>query len=227
MKSRMRRLALSVPFLMTLHALVSLSPHPARAQTPAQQEIHRLTGQQVSQEEILSQLAASGLSRAEVRAQLTSMGIDPSIADAYFDRLDGSAVGPLDQSADFLQALAQMGVLNEVGGFELGDTTDLARDSLARALEAIPDSVLTVFGRSVFGGTRTEFDPVVTGPVDPDYALGAGDQLQLILTGDVELAVPLVVTREGCDGHVKRKQRSHKCPPNDSAPASKDCARHF
>ena len=91
------------------------------------------------------------------------MGIDPSIADAYFDRLDGSAVGPLDQSADFLQALAQMGVLNEVGGFELGDTTDLARDSLARALEAIPDSVLTVFGRSVFGGTRTEFDPVVTG----------------------------------------------------------------
>ena len=155
------------------------------------------------------------------------MGIDPSIADAYFDRLDGSAVGPLDQSADFLQALAQMGVLNEVGGFELGDTTDLARASLARALEALPDSVLTVFGRSVFGGTRTEFDPVVTGPVDPDYALGAGDQLQLILTGDVELAVPLVVTREGCDGHVKRKQRSHKCPPNDSAPASKDCARHF
>ena len=197
MKSRMRRLALSVPFLMTLHALVSLSPHPARAQTPAQQEIQRLTGQQVSQEEILSQLAASGLSRAEVRAQLTSMGIDPSIADAYFDQLEGSAVGPLDQSADFLQALAQMGVLNEVGGFELGDTTDLARDSLALALEAIPDSVLTVFGRSVFGGTRTEFDPVVTGPVDPDYALGAGDQLQLILTGDVELAVPLVVTREG------------------------------
>ena len=106
MKSRMRRLALSVPFLMTLHALVSLSPHPARAQTRAQQEVRRLTGQQVSQEEILSQLAASGLARAQVRGQLISMGIDPSYADAYFDRLDGSAVGPLDQSADFLQALA-------------------------------------------------------------------------------------------------------------------------
>ena len=201
MKSRMRRLALSVPFLMTLHALASLSPNPARAQTAAQQEIRRLTGQQVSQEEILSQLAASGLSLDEVRAQLTSMGVDPSIADAYFDEMDGSAGSTLDQNADFLQALAQMGVLNQaslgVGSFEIGDTTDLARDSLARALEAIPDSVLTVFGRSVFGGTRTEFDPVVTGPVDPDYALGAGDQLQLILTGDVELAVPLVVTREG------------------------------
>ena len=201
MKSRMRRLALSVPFLMTLHALVSLSPHPARAQTPAQQEIQRLTGQQVSQEEILSQLAESGLSRDEVRARLTSMGMDPSIADAYFDEMDDPAGDALDQNADFLQALAEMGILNQaslgVGSFEIGDTTALARDSLARALEAIPDSVLPVFGRSVFSGTSTEFDPVVTGPVDPDYALGAGDQLQLILTGDVELALPFEVTREG------------------------------
>ncbi len=197
MKSWMRRLALSVPFLMTLHALVSLSPHPARAQTRAQQEVSRLTGQQVSQEEILSQLAASGLSRAEVRAQLTSMGMDPSIADAYFDRLDGSAGSPLDQSADFLQALAVLGAFNDPSGLLPSDTMSAQRDSLARTLEAIPDSVLTVFGRSIFGGVTTEFRPDVTGPVDPDYQLGPGDQLQLILTGDVELALPLDVTREG------------------------------
>src|SRR5207253_367808 len=34
-------------------------------------------------------------------------------------------------------------------------------------------------------------------PVPPDYKLGAGDQLVLILTGDVELAYTLPVTREG------------------------------
>src|SRR5205807_1891776 len=35
------------------------------------------------------------------------------------------------------------------------------------------------------------------GQVAPDYRLGAGDQLVLILTGDVELAYTLQVTREG------------------------------
>ena len=73
----------------------------------------------------------------------------------------------------------------------------MERANLARAIEAIPESVLTVFGRDVFAGITTEFQPVVYGPVDPDYPLGPGDQLQLILTGDVELALPLGVTREG------------------------------
>ncbi|SVA37908.1 uncharacterized protein METZ01_LOCUS90762, partial [marine metagenome] len=180
--------------LLALQTLVSFLPLPLKAQTPAQQEIQRLTGQQVPEEEILSRLAASGLSRAEVRAQLTSMGIDPSIADAYFDRLEGLTDDPLDQDADFIQALARMGVLDE---FEASDAIDLARDSLASVVEAIPATVLTVFGRDVFSRTTTEFQPVVTGPVDPDYPLGSGDQLQLILTGDVELALPLEVTREG------------------------------
>jgi len=188
--------------LLALPMLLGLSPAPTYAQTPAQQEILQLTGQQISEEEILRSLAQSGLSRAEMRAQLASRGINPSMADAYFDRLEGATDNPLEQNADFLQALAQMGLFNELVTFEPSDTepsdtTDFARDSLAGALAAIPDSVLTVFGRSVFSGATTEFDPVVTGPVDPDYALGPGDQLQLILTGDVELALLMDVTREG------------------------------
>ncbi len=184
--------------LLALQTLVSFLPLPLKAQTPAQQEIQRLTGQQVPEEEILSRLAVSGLSRAQVREQLISMGTDPTLADPYFDRLEGLTNDPLDQNADFLQALAQMGVLNEVGGVDLGDAIDSARrDSLALSVEGIPESEITVFGRSVFGGTTAEFQPVVTGPVDPDYPLGSGDQLQLILTGDVELALLLEVTREG------------------------------
>ena len=43
-----------------------------------------------------------------------------------------------------------------------------------------------------------QFQPLAAGPVDPGYLLGPGDQIQLILTGDVELAYPnLDVTREG------------------------------
>src|SRR5882762_5104075 len=45
--------------------------------------------------------------------------------------------------------------------------------------------------------TTTQFLPLLAGPVPADYKLGPGDQLVLILTGDVELAYTLQVTREG------------------------------
>jgi len=54
-----------------------------------------------------------------------------------------------------------------------------------------------VFGLEVFRRASTRFSPVTSGPVDPDYMLGAGDELVLIVTGDVELAYSLPVTREG------------------------------
>src|SRR2546430_16489492 len=54
-----------------------------------------------------------------------------------------------------------------------------------------------VFGVDVFQRTTTQFLPLLAGPVPPDYKLGPGDNLVLILTGDVELAYSLPVTREG------------------------------
>src|SRR2546430_232458 len=54
-----------------------------------------------------------------------------------------------------------------------------------------------VFGVDVFQRTTTQFLPLLAGPVPADYKLGPGDQLVLILTGDVELAYTLQVTREG------------------------------
>src|SRR5439155_4479884 len=38
---------------------------------------------------------------------------------------------------------------------------------------------------------------LLSGPVPADYKLGAGDVMVLILTGDVELAYTLQITREG------------------------------
>jgi len=54
-----------------------------------------------------------------------------------------------------------------------------------------------VFGVDVFRRTTTQFLPVLAGPVPPDYKLGPGDQLVLILTGDLERTYSLPVTREG------------------------------
>src|SRR5690349_24440655 len=54
-----------------------------------------------------------------------------------------------------------------------------------------------VFGVDAFRRTTTQFLPLLSGPVPVDYKLGPGDVLVLILTGDVELAYTLQVTREG------------------------------
>jgi protein involved in polysaccharide export with SLBB domain len=78
------------------------------------------------------------------------------------------------------------------------DTLGFLRiDSLATFRLAERVHRLRVFGLDVFRRTTTQFNPAATGPVDPDYRLGPGDQLVLILTGDVETGVELPVTREG------------------------------
>ena len=68
----------------------------------------------------------------------------------------------------------------------------LRTDSIQR------DSGLKVFGMDLFAARNgSQFDANAAGPVDPSYRLGAGDRLVLILTGDVEQAYTLDVTREG------------------------------
>jgi len=91
-------------------------------------------------------------------------------------------------------------------GFVLGaDSLPTRRDSLG-ALKVDSAAAIRmgarlrrveVFGLDVFRRASTRFSPVTSGPVDPDYLLGAGDELVLILTGGVELAHQLPVTREG------------------------------
>ncbi len=68
----------------------------------------------------------------------------------------------------------------------------LRSDSIQR------DSGLKVFGMDLFAQrSASQFDANLAGPVDPSYRMGAGDRLVLILTGDVEQAYTLDVTREG------------------------------
>jgi protein involved in polysaccharide export with SLBB domain len=68
-------------------------------------------------------------------------------------------------------------------------------DSLALRLKE--DSGFVIFGLDMFRSTTSLFDPNLNGPIDATYRLGPGDQLALILTGDVNAAYNLDVTREG------------------------------
>jgi polysaccharide export outer membrane protein len=62
------------------------------------------------------------------------------------------------------------------------------------------DSGYNIFGLEIFranSGDTAKFNPLLAGPVDPNYRVGPGDQLTVILTGDVEATYPLEVQREG------------------------------
>jgi polysaccharide export outer membrane protein len=69
------------------------------------------------------------------------------------------------------------------------------RDSVREDAEA--DSGFVIFGLDFFRNETTQFDANLSGPVDANYRIGPGDRLVLALTGDVEQAHQLDVTREG------------------------------
>jgi protein involved in polysaccharide export with SLBB domain len=72
-------------------------------------------------------------------------------------------------------------------------------DSIARGLRRGPavDSGFVIFGLDFFRNRTTQFNPNITGPVDASYRINPGDQLALVLTGDVEQSYSLPVSREG------------------------------
>jgi polysaccharide biosynthesis/export protein len=72
-----------------------------------------------------------------------------------------------------------------------------AYDSAARRRAAKPGTPLKIFGLDLFQASSNQFQPNLYGPIDANYKLEPGDQLVLILTGDVELSRSLTVTREG------------------------------
>ncbi|MGH7444112.1 MAG: SLBB domain-containing protein, partial [Longimicrobiales bacterium] len=195
-------------------SLTALAAWPLSAQRPgtpvdtaaARRMAEQQLGQPVSQSEILERLRQSGLTRSQARARLQQAGYDPGLADAYFNALEsgqGLPEGAPDQS--FVEALGAIGVSTQ-GLVPMPDSLPpgmldslLLADTLT-AEELAEDSAIAeseVFGMQLFRRTRTDLRPMQFGPVGPNYRIGPGDELQLVLTGDVEQAYLLEVTREG------------------------------
>jgi len=136
---------------------------------------------------IRQRLQQSGLTPEQVRARLQASGYPANLLDAYF----GGGIAPSAQPAGALELAAIQAL-----GLPPVEQSLLPIDTgLIRMRGAYSPS--RVFGVDVFRRTTTQFLPLLSGPVPSDYKLGAGDVLVLILTGDVELAYTLQVTREG------------------------------
>jgi protein involved in polysaccharide export with SLBB domain len=160
----------------------------ALAQQPSPAQVQQALQQPALGEAVRQRISASGLTADQIRARLRASGYPATLLDAYIgEGMQGQAI-----AAPGLHELAAIQAL----GLPPVEQPFLAVDTgFIRARGG--DKPSRVFGVDVFRRSTTQFLPLLAGPVPPDYRLGAGDQLVLILTGDVELTYALPVTREG------------------------------
>lgn len=143
----------------------------------------------------------SGMGMNELRRRLEDQGLDAGVADMFLpvSPVAGEAESRL-LTAEVMETLVRVGLLVDDAETELSAPPERAA-ALAEEPEEIPTGIrdlgadLEVFGRQVFRGVRGS--PVLSAPAGEDYVLGPGDRLFLLITGDVEQAHTLDVTREG------------------------------
>lgn len=191
-----RALGLSPFLLYLLQGLFGLAPARAAQvpQLPSASQAQQLLQQNPGLADIIRQrIQQSGMTPDQIRARLEASGYPRSLLDAYL----GTTAGPPPTPGTLELAAIQALGLPSVSGPGLALDTGLIS---ARSTPVPPESIAAgnyVFGVDAFRRSRTQFLPLLAGPVPPDYRLGPGDQLVLILTGDVELGYTLAVTREG------------------------------
>ncbi|MBK6424314.1 MAG: SLBB domain-containing protein [Gemmatimonadetes bacterium] len=148
--------------------------------------------------QLRERIGTSGLTPEQIRARLRAAGYPEDLLDPYLAGADTTR--KLNPGTDILEASRVLGLVSAEDAESLLVLTDSAlklADSLRADSLSDTTSTLQVFGLSLFRRSLTVFSPELSGPVDANYRLGPGDGLVLILTGDVELAHELVVTREG------------------------------
>ncbi|WP_396201403.1 SLBB domain-containing protein [Gemmatimonas sp.] len=189
---------------------------PANIPTPAQaQDLVQNRPELVAQ--LRQRIQASGLSADQLRARLRAAGYPESLLEQV---MGGATLGASAPPSDSLiSAVRTLGIVDStdaaalrrilLGGTRAGAVAAAGTVSRLPTSGEGPEGEstrlgtsyasdgTTLFGYALFSQPTTVFDANAGGPVDASYKLGAGDQLVLILSGDVEAAYTLDVTREG------------------------------
>jgi protein involved in polysaccharide export with SLBB domain len=149
---------------------------------------------------IQSELRASGLTDDQIRARLQAEGYPSTLLDAYLPGAPASDSTMAKPGADVFAAMRKLGMPLDSLQSDTGYVRPTARPLVRAAISstaAVSDSGTTLFGSDMFTRHTNQFDPVLSGPMPSDYRIGPGDELVLILTGDVEQAYTLPISREG------------------------------
>ena len=207
----MRKSPLSLPVCLLLGTLVGgFGPSQMRAQSlpSASQAKAMLQSSPDLANQLRQRVTTSGMTPEQIRSRLKAEGYPENFLDSY---LPGGAGGT--PNTDVVSAFRRLGIADDEDASVLrtmlrqeGDTGMVRGAVPRRAITVRDDSTASaaadsaayrLFGLDVFQNATSQFLPVMDGPVDANYRIGPGDQLVLILTGEVELAHTLDVTREG------------------------------
>jgi polysaccharide biosynthesis/export protein len=203
--------------LVMLAAPLSAQVPGGGQQLPSPDQAQQLMENPQLVEQLRQRLEQSGLTPDQVRSRLRAAGYPEDILDDLLQGADTTRQAQLGPRT--VDAVMALGILSQsqADSLHLVDSTRVVSDSLQMVLDSIKllkadsaradslaDSVavlrgagLKLFGIETFRRATTRFQPSQAGPVDENYRLGPGDVLVLILTGDVERAYTLEVTREG------------------------------
>ncbi len=190
---------------------------PGQALPPPDQARQMLQNQPELVEQLRQRIAQSGLTPDQIRSRLRSLGYPEDLLDQYLQGADTTLITRPGRGT--LDAVRALGILSpqEADSLHLADSLfavsdsirhlldslrmvrldSMRADSLADSLERIRPTGLRIFGIQTFRKLSNQFEAPQAGPVDENYRIGPGDGLVLILTGDVERAEMLEVTREG------------------------------
>ncbi|GBD32986.1 Polysialic acid transport protein KpsD [bacterium HR33] len=167
--------------------VIILSPGPttaAQVPVPTPQELLEL---RQNPDLIRQRIRESGLTAEQIRASLRAAGYPDNLLDAYLIPGTGTDLPPTQAQLSALQAL---GLPFSVARAALAPDTGFVSPR-------VPPQRSRVFGVDAFRRATTQFLPLLSGPVPPDYRLGPGDVLVLLLSGSVEISHTLTVSREG------------------------------
>jgi protein involved in polysaccharide export with SLBB domain len=172
---------------------------PAGAQVVDTALVNRaMRSQQVpdnsTQQRIQSAIMQSGLTPEQLRAQLQSAGYSPALLDQYMTGSAGLGQAGLSGQRAQVDAVRQLGLIPGTAADSLVALLDSVRYNLEPEL---PDSLKRIFGLELFTRGNSLFRPNTGGPPPDSYVLGPGDEIALILSGDVENVYSLNVARDG------------------------------
>lgn len=173
-------------------------PTPQQARQMLQDNPELLT-------QLRNRIMTSGMTPEQIRSRLRAAGYPEELLDQVLG--SGRGLGSSFSTSEVFAAVRDLGLTDEADLKELRRLAGLDGSSVAGAKPGVDtlsmrDSTISaasaeIFGLSLFRSSTSQFMPNVGGPVDPNYRLGPGDQVALIITGEVEQAHTLDVSRAG------------------------------
>ena len=179
-----------------------LVPPVASAQTSTEVK-SRIERSGRSEQEVRDRLEESGMTPAQIRAALKEAGYDP---DALNEYLPGGKRGPgaappeeaidAQPPSDALTApIAPPAFADPAPKPKIRpeDWPEFTKEVARRVHTADP---VLPFGYEIFGYLPATFEPLASGPVDPDYPIGPGDEVIVQVWGDNQFTHAAIVSRE-------------------------------